>query len=196
MAKLDDLARVELETRAKLRRWLERHHDSSPGFWLVSAKKATGRPRIEYDAIVEELLCFGWVDSLPRKLDEARTMLLCTPRKPGSRWSRLNKERVEKMLALGKMAPRGLEVLTQAKQSGAWAALDAVEALEIPEDLAARLDALPPARAHFEAFPRSVKRGILEWILSAKRPVTRAKRVEQTATMAQKNERANQWPRK
>jgi uncharacterized protein YdeI (YjbR/CyaY-like superfamily) len=191
--RLDDLPRLVMSSRAEWRAWLEANHDRSGSLWLVTYKKASGRPTLSNDDIVEEALCFGWIDSLPRKLDSERTMLLLSPRKPGSLWSALNKRRAERIIAAGLMRPAGLALIEAAQADGSWTALDAVEALAIPDDLAAALDARPPARTHFEAFPRSAKRGILEWILQAKRPETRARRVEETARLAERNERANQW---
>jgi len=181
------------KTRAEWRQWLADNHSRAEGVWLISYKKATGKPRFEYSEAVEEALCFGWIDSKPNKLDDERSMLWFAPRKNGAGWSKPNKERVEKMLTAGLMAPAGLAKVEAAKKDGSWAALDAVEALEIPPDLAKALKASKAAQTNFEAFPRSVKRGILEWILNAKRPETRAKRVEETARLAEKNIRANQW---
>lgn len=113
----------------------------------------------------------------------------------GSGWSAPNKERVERMLALGKMAPAGLAKVTVARTDGSWAALDAVEALELPADLQLALAAHAPAHKHFDAFPRSVKlkRGILEWIHAACKPETRAARIAETALLAALNQHANQW---
>ncbi|MBL8046726.1 MAG: YdeI/OmpD-associated family protein [Anaerolineales bacterium] len=184
---------VHPKTRAEWRIWLEQNHTRAEGVWLISYKKATGKPRFEYDEAVEEALCFGWIDSKPNKLDDERSMLWFAPRKPGPGWSKPNKERVEKMLKAGGMAPAGLAKVEAAKKDGSWAALDAVEALEIPPDLGKALKANKKAKDYFEAFPRSVKRGILEWILNAKKPETRAKRVEETVRLAEKNIRANQW---
>jgi len=116
-------------------------------------------------------------------------------RAPCTGWSKLNKQRIERLTAAGLMAPAGLAKVEAAKQDGSWQALDAVEALDIPPDLAAALGSYPSARTHFDAFPRSVKRSILEWIASAKTPTTRAKRVEKTARLAQENIRTNQWRR-
>jgi len=163
---------VHPPTREDWRTWLEQNHARQQGVWLVTHKKATGKPHVDYDAAVEEALCFGWVDSLPRKLDAARSLLYFAPRKPGSGWSRLNKERAARLIAQNRMAPAGLEKIEAAKQDGSWAFLDAVEALEIPPDLSAALAAHPPAATYFDAFPRSARRGILEWIASAKRPET------------------------
>jgi len=133
------------------------------------------------------------VDSKPNKLAEERSMLWFAPRKSGSGWSKPNKERVEKLIASGLMTPAGLAKVEAAKQDGSWNALDGVEALEVPPDLGKVLAADRKAQEYFNAFPRSVKRGILEWIVSAKKPETRAKRIEETVTLAAKNIRANQW---
>ncbi len=186
--------RVEVTSRAALRAWLEAHHGRSESVWLVTYKKAASDRHVPYDAIVEEALCFGWVDSLPRRLDAERSMLLLSPRKPGSAWSAANKARVEALGAAGLLAAPGLAKIEAAKADGAWTRLDGVERLEVPDDLAAALAALPPAADRFAAFPRSTRRGILEWILQAKRPETRAKRVEETARLAAENLRANQFP--
>jgi uncharacterized protein YdeI (YjbR/CyaY-like superfamily) len=180
-------------TRAEWRDWLALHHAQPEGIWLITYRKAAGRPTLSYEDSVEEALCFGWVDSRPRKLDEQRTMLWFAPRKPKSGWSQPNKIRVERLIASGLMAPAGLAKIEAAKEDGSWNLLDEVERLQMPADLSAALDSLPDARPHFEAFPRSVKRGILEWIASAKRPETRAGRIAETARLAAQNERANQW---
>lgn len=180
-------------TRAEWRSWLEQNWSRAEGLWLVSYKKDTGKPRFEYDEAVEEALCFGWVDSKPNKLDDERSLLWFAPRKRGTGWSKPNKDRVEKLIAQGLMAPPGLAKIEAAKQDGSWNALDAVEALEIPPDLAEALASYPSAGKNFDAFPRSVKRGILEWIVNAKKPETRAQRVSETARLAQDNVRANQW---
>lgn len=184
---------VHPKTRAEWRAWLRKHHQREEGVWLVTYKKATGKPRIDYDEAVEEALCFGWVDSKPAKLDDERSMFYFAPRKPGTGWSKANKHRVEKLIAAGLMMPTGLAKVEAAKRGGSWLRLDSVEALEIPQDLAEALMAYPDAERHFEAFPRSVKRGILEWISNAKKPETRAKRIAETARLADQNVRANQW---
>jgi uncharacterized protein YdeI (YjbR/CyaY-like superfamily) len=183
-------------TRAQWRQWLEANHTRPDGVWLVTYKKETGQPRVEYDEAVEEALCFGWVDSKPNTLDERRSLLWFAPRKPRTGWSKPNKDRVERMLAAGLMAPAGLAKIDAAKADGSWSKLDAVEALDIPPDLAAALAAYPAAAANFDAFPRSVKRGILEWIATARKPETRAQRVDETARLAEDNVRANQWRQK
>jgi uncharacterized protein YdeI (YjbR/CyaY-like superfamily) len=186
---------IHLTTRVEWRAWLEQHHTRPEGAWLISFKKGTGKPRVSYEEAVEEALCFGWIDSTQRTLDDERAMLWFAPRKPRTGWSKLNKQRIERLTAAGMMAPAGLAKIEAARQDGSWHALDAVEALDIPPDLAAALSSYSSAPAHFDAFPRSVKRSILEWIASAKTPATRAKRVEETARLAEENIRANQWRR-
>ena len=184
---------VHPKTRADWRAWLSEHHQRDQGVWLITYKKATGKPRIDNNGAVEEALCFGWIDSKPNKLDDERSMLWFAPRKPGSGWSKINKERIARMIAAGLMMPPGLEKIEAAQKDGSWYALDAIEALEIPPDLAIALAAYPNAAINFEAFPRSAKRGILEWISTAKKPETRAKRIEETANLAEDNIHANQW---
>lgn len=186
---------VHPETRPEWRAWLDAHHASSSGVWLVTWKKATGKPRVEYEDAVEEGLCYGWIDSVARTVDGERSRLLFTPRKRGSGWSRPNKQRVERLLAAGLMTPAGLAVVAAAQADGSWSALDDVENLIEPDDLRDALDADAEARRYWDTFPRSVKRGILEWISNAKRPETRAKRVAETAEQAARGERANQWRR-
>ena len=190
---MGDREQVHVETRAQWRAWLEENSGRAAGVNVVTWRRPTGRPAPSYDDLVEEALCFGWVDSTGRKLDDERTMLWIAPRKKGSGWARTNKVRVERLIAEGLMTDAGLASIEAAKADGSWSRLDDVENLVVPPDLAGALDARPPAREHWEAFPRSVRRGILEWIVQAKRPATREKRITETAELAQRNERANQW---
>jgi uncharacterized protein YdeI (YjbR/CyaY-like superfamily) len=193
MALINDAPRQLFETADEWRHWLNANHASSSGIFLVYWKKATGRPSMSYDEMVEQALCFGWVDSRPAKLDDERTMLWFTPRKRGSAWAGPNKERIERLTAAGLMRPAGNAVVEAAKADGTWTLLDAVERLEVPDDLAARLGAVEGARAQWDGFPRSTRRGILEWIVQAKTPATRERRVQETAELAGRGERANQW---
>lgn len=189
----DSYPELTIESRAQWRDWLATHHDSAPGVWVTTHKKASGHPYVPIDDIIDEALAHGWVDSRPRAVDELRSQRLLTPRRPTSRWSRSNKQRVERLIATGRMAPAGLAAVKIAKQNGTWTALDEVETLTEPDDLRARLDADPAARRHWDDFPRSTKRAILEWIAAAKTPGTRKKRIDDTAAKAAINIRANQW---
>jgi uncharacterized protein YdeI (YjbR/CyaY-like superfamily) len=190
---LDKFERVEVTTRAQWRDWLSVNHEQTDSIWVVTFKKGASQPRVPYDDLVEEALAFGWVDSLPRKLDAERTMLLMSPRKPGSNWSAVNKARIETMTAAGLMHPAGLAKIEQARADGSWTALDAVDRLEVPADLADAFDQRPGSAEAFAAFPPSTRRGILEWIGNARRPETRAARIAETAEKAARGERANQW---
>lgn len=193
-----DLPLVHVATRAAWREWLEAEHATSTGVWAVTVKKPALGPNDEYVSAVdlnEECLCFGWIDSRPARIDGRYTALLCTPRKLGSGWSKVNKDRLERLLAVGRVAPAGLAAIERARQDGSWNRLDDVDRLAVPDDLADALDSLPPARTNFDAFPASARRGILEWINAAKTTPTRTKRLAETAQLAQQNGRANQWPR-
>jgi uncharacterized protein YdeI (YjbR/CyaY-like superfamily) len=180
-----DLPRVEVTTRAAWRRWLEKNHASAGSIWLVIEKKASGG-KVSYDDVIEEGLCFGWVDSRTRPLDERRYMLLFSPRKAKSGWSRTNKERVERLVRDGLMAAPGLAKVESAKGDGSWTSLDAIENLEVPPDLAAALARNAAAGKYFKSFRRSVQKVILLWIATAKRPETRAKRIDETVRLAAK----------
>jgi len=190
----DSYPQVVVRSREEWRAWLAERHDSARGVWLVTYKKPSPH-HLPYDDIVEEALAHGWVDSKPRKLDGERSQLLVTPRKPTSKWSAANKRRIERLTAAGQMTPAGLAAVETAKEKGTWNALDAVEALEEPDDLRAALEADPRSRRHWDDFPPSTRRGILEWIGNAKREETRQKRVAETARLAARNIRANQWRR-
>jgi uncharacterized protein YdeI (YjbR/CyaY-like superfamily) len=189
----DGRQRVMVETRADWRAWLALHHARPQGVWLVTWRTATGRPAPTYEEQVEEALCVGWVDSTAGRLDEERKMLWFSPRRRGSAWSRPNKERVVRLEAAGLMRDAGRRAIAVAKEEGTWSLLDDVEDGVVPDDLAAAFAAVPGSRERWEAFPRSARRGILEWIVQAKRPETRAARVTETATLAARGERANQW---
>lgn len=183
--------RVQIESRAEWRAWLAEHHAQDEGIWLVTFKKHTGDRYVAYDDVVEEALCFGWVDSLPRKLDDERSMLYISPRRKGSPWSGLNKRRIAKLNKQGLMMPPGEVQVEQAKADGTWTVYDEIEDLVIPNDLDSALDKNPTAREHFNAFSDSSKKGILWWIKSAKRDATRKKRVSETVRLAEMNVKAN-----
>jgi uncharacterized protein YdeI (YjbR/CyaY-like superfamily) len=188
----DGRVRVHVETRQEWREWLMNNHTRGVGVWLVSWKRTTGRPALTYEEIVEEALCFGWIDSKANTLDDERSMLTISPRKPGSGWSRPNKERIARLEAAGLMMPAGAAVIERARADGSWTKLDDVENLVVPGDLAAAFAANPGSAEQWEAFPRSAKRAILDWIVQAKTDTTRSKRVNETAELAARGERANQ----
>ena len=188
-----DAERFHAETRAQWRAWLADHAADSPGVWLVTWRKGSGRPVLSYEDAVTEALAFGWVDSTGNTLDDERTMLWFTRRKRGSGWARPNKRRIAELEAAGLMTDAGRAVVDAAKADGSWTLLDDVEDLVVPADLAAAFDAVPGSREHWEAFPRSAKRALLEWVVQAKTAPTRARRVAETSECAGRGERANQW---
>jgi uncharacterized protein YdeI (YjbR/CyaY-like superfamily) len=187
---MKNFTQVQIESRAELRAWLASNHGQTDSIWLVIFKKNKG-PHVGYDDIVEEAICFGWIDSRVAKLDEARSMLLLSPRKTGSAWSKVNKDRVARLAPLGLIMPSGQKMIDQAKVDGTWDKLNDVDALIEPDDLVAALDTTPQARHMWDRFPPSSRRGILEWINAAKRDETRQARVLQTATLAAQGIKAN-----
>jgi len=191
MSKIDQLRDYHPRDRQQWREWLQNNHDTSSGIWFIYYRKASGKVRVSYDDAVEEALCFGWIDSLPRKLDDQRSKLLFTPRKPKSVWSRLNKQRVEKLIEQSLITEAGLKKIEAAQQDGSWNKLDEAEALKIPLDLAEVLKTNKPAGKYFNLFSSSTKKAILGWIANAMRPETRSKRIEKTTAMAAENKRVN-----
>lgn len=181
---LDDLDQVLVTSRSQWRGWLEQNASTSPSIWLVTHKRASGKPAPTYDDIVEEALCFGWIDSTIRTRDPDTSMLLLSPRKPRSTWAATNKARVERLIASGLMTERGMRAVEVARANGSWELLDSVERLEVPDDLAAALDAQPASRAFFDAMPPGARKQSLWYVASAKRPATRAARIERIVTAA------------
>jgi uncharacterized protein YdeI (YjbR/CyaY-like superfamily) len=176
----DGLERVAAPDRATWRAWLEEHGETAPAVWLVYFKKGSGTPSITWSEAVEEALCFGWIDSKAKAIDERSYRQYFSPRKPKSGWSKINKASVERLIAAGLMRELGLRAIEIAKANGAWTSLDDIEALVIPDDLDAAFAAAPGAREGFDGLSRGTRRGILHWIASAKRDQTRANRIAAT----------------
>lgn len=186
-----DEDRITIESTTDLREWLADNHTTSSSVWLVRYRKHTGDRHVSWSELVDELLCYGWVDSLPRKLDADRTMIRISPRNPKSNWSGINKEKVARLRREGRMTPAGEALVEQAKANGCWTFLEDVEQLIVPPDLEAALGQNPDAGRYFERFPDSSKRGILEWIKTAKTDATREKRIRETVEKAARNVKAN-----
>lgn len=181
------------KTRNAWRKWLEKNHSNSPGIWLIYYKKESGKRKFDYADAVEEALCFGWIDSLPRKIDDERSALKFTPRKPKSVWSKLNKQRIEKLLEQKLMTRSGLAKIELAKKNGSWDTLNSsdlhTDNNSMPDDLKKNLSKYKKALANFTAFPPGYRKQFLFWIDSAKRPETRAARIKQTVLMAAANKK-------
>ncbi len=173
---------IEARNLAELRDWLNDNHATSGSVWLVTFKKGHA-DHLPFGEVVEELLCWGWVDSSVRGIDDVSFKHLISPRKETSAWSAVNKEIVERMRAEGRMQPSGEAKIAAAKANGMWDFLDDVERLQVPDDL---LEALNDARRGWDNLPRSTKRGLLERLKRAKTSPTRAKRVAECVEAAAK----------
>lgn len=175
---------------AAWRAWLAAHHATARGVWVASWRKASGRAPVPYADLVEEALCFGWIDSTVNTFDEDRGLQLMTPRKPKSTWTRLNRQRVADLEAQGRMTDAGRRTVAVAQANGYWTLLDPVEDLMEPEDLADALDASPTGRRAWDGFPPSARKQMLYWVISATRPETRAGRIAKIVAEAAAGRRA------
>jgi uncharacterized protein YdeI (YjbR/CyaY-like superfamily) len=167
-------------SRAGWRRWLASNPDRDEGLWVVYRKKSSDLGGPVYDDLVEEALCFGWIDSQVRRVDDDRVMQWFSPRRAGGLWSALNKERIERLVGEGLMTDKGQAAIDAAKADGSWSQLDDIDALVMPADLEDALAAAPEAQLAYEALSESAKKQRLWWIHSAKRPATRARRIDET----------------
>jgi uncharacterized protein YdeI (YjbR/CyaY-like superfamily) len=189
MGVMDDAERLELGSVEEWSAWLREHHGRPDGVWLVSPRKAAERA-FSYEESVLEALRYGWVDSTVRPLDDLRSMQWFAPRRRGSMWTRINKARVARLEASGLLEPAGAAAVVVAKDTGMWTLMDDVEDCVVPDDLGAAFGRHPGAREHWESWSPSAQRLILTWIVLAKRPETRAARVETTARSAARGEKA------
>jgi uncharacterized protein YdeI (YjbR/CyaY-like superfamily) len=172
---------IHLETVDQWHAWLEEHHRRREGVWLVGWKPRTGKPAIPYEEAIEEALCFGWVDSTYQSLDDERGMLWWSPRRKGSVWARSNKERVARLEAEGRMTDAGRAAVERARADGSWTILEAIDDLVVPDDLRLALAARHGALDRWESMSPTTRRAILFGIITAKKPETRRRRVEEAA---------------
>ncbi len=163
--------------RKAWRKWLEKNHGKQLGVWLIYYKKSSGKSRVSYDDAVEEALCFGWIDSIMKPLDEEKFMQKFTPRKTKSVWSALNKRRVEKLIADGLMMPAGLTIIETGKQNGSWTKLDHVENYEIPEDLKKVFSKNKKVAKWFHGLAPFKRKQLLYRLANAKLTETRARKI-------------------
>ena len=187
----DGIKTFHAESLDAWRNWLLENHQKEKSVWLIIYHKESNVPSIYYDAAVDEALCFGWIDSKPNKRDEQSYFQFFSKRNPKSNWSSVNKEKVARLTDQNLMHSSGLQLIQLAKKSGTWTALDDVENLIVPAELQKLFDQDEVAYSHWKKFPRSVKRGILEWVFNAKRQETRLKRIAETVQLAHENIRAN-----
>jgi uncharacterized protein YdeI (YjbR/CyaY-like superfamily) len=181
---------VRPRTREAWRRWLVANGVRRSEIWLLLAKKAAGPGWLSYEEAVEEALCVGWIDGLAKAWDTRFQALRFTPRKKDSVWSEPNKARVRRLVRAGRMTEGGLALVRHAKRTGSWTAPRVnVDPARLPPELAAALEARPAARAHFVALPPGQRRMALEWLASAKRPETRARRIAELVALSEEGRR-------
>ena len=180
-------------TQQAWRDWLQENHDSKQCVWVIYYKKSTGIPSISWSEAVDEALCFGWIDSTVRPIEEGKFRQYFTRRKPGSTWSKINKEKIVQLIAEGRMTEAGLASIETAKQNGSWTILDEVEELIIPADLEDAFHKYPGSKDFFLSLSKSVRKMMLSWIVLAKQAETRQKRIEEIAIQAGQKQKPKQF---
>lgn len=190
----------EIETfypisRQEWREWLQDNHDKKKSVWLIYYKKKSNIPTVLYSEAVDEALCFGWIDSKSKPVDEYTFMQFFSRRKNNSVWSKVNKEKIERLTKEGLMTKAGYEIIEKAKQNDSWTILDEAEALIIPDDLGKAFQKRNNAKEYFLSLSRSDKRNILQWLVLAKRKETREKRIIEIVALADKKQKPKQFSR-
>ena len=178
------------------RKWLAKNHLNEKSVWLIIYKKDSKTPSITYSEAVDQALCFGWIDSKPNKRDEISFYQFFAKRKPKSNWSKINKEKIEHLISEDLMTDSGMLAIKIAKENGSWDRLNEVDNLVLPADLLKAFNKNKLAKSNWEKFSKSVKQGILQWLLSAKKTETRQKRISEIVSLAEKNLKANQYVKK
>lgn len=191
MIKTENFEKVEITSAAELRSWLAEHHTQPASVWLIIYKKHMIAKYVSIDEILDELLCFGWIDGIARKLDDEKSMRLVSPRKV-KHWAESYKRRAERLLKEGRMQSSGLKSVNIAKQNGDWTIMEDVDALTVPVELAELFKSHPPAAQIFANSAPSYQRNVLRWLKLAKTAPTRQKRLLQIAQFAQENKRIPQ----
>lgn len=180
----DRFAWVQVQSEQELRQWLVEHHGQDDAIWLVTFKKLHPQRHVTHEQVLDQLVAFGWTDGVARRVDDDRTRQLVSPRRTQA-WAKSYKDRADRLAATGRMHPAGLASVERAKASGMWDAMNDVDNLVVPTDLAHALAAQPPADVEFAAFPASTRRSILRWIASARTSSTRTARITKTVDDAQ-----------
>ena len=181
------------KNRQEWRAWLEENHDKKQNIWLIYYKQKSKIPTVSYSDAVDEALCFGWIDSKAKSIDEVKFMQFFSKRKEKSVWSKINKEKIESLINSGLMAPAGFAIIEKAKANGSWAILDEVEALIIPPDLEEAFSQKLDAKTYFQSLSRTDQRNILQWLVLAKRPETRQKRIDEIVDLAELGQKPKQF---
>lgn len=188
-----EIETISPKNRQEWREWLQENHDKKQSVWLIYYKKKSNITTISYSEAVEEALCFGWIDSKAKPLDEEKFMQFFSRRKAKSVWSGINKEKIARLINEGLMTRAGYQIIEIAKQNGSWTILDEAEALIIPGDLDEAFQKRPNAKNYFSSLSRSDKRNILQWLVLAKKQETRQKRISEIAELAGQNQKPKQF---
>ena len=175
------------QSRTDWRQWLEKNHQSKQSVWLVYYTKKSNVPSLSWSEAVDEALCFGWIDSTKKTIDEISFMQLFSKRKPKSNWSKINKEKIQQLIDSEQMTKTGYESVETAKQNGSWTILDEVEELIIPNDLEKAFIKHKGSKDYFLSLSKSSRKMMLGWIVLAKRPETRQKRIDEVVESAEQN---------
>lgn len=191
MIQTDNFEKVEVTSQEELRHWLIEHHQQEESIWVVTYKKQIPNKYVSREEIIDEILCFGWIDGIRRKLDDERTMQLLSPRKV-QHWAKSYKERAQRLIEQGKMHEAGFQSIEESKKSGLWNFMDDVDTLIKPDDLIKELQKYPTAESFFDSIADSSKRWTLRWIKLAKTDKTRSKRIKMTAELAARGEKVPQ----
>ena len=187
---LETMKEVYVKTRKEWRNWLNQNHDKSSGIWLVFYKKHTGKNTLEYDEVVEEALCFGWIDSIIKKIDDEKYVRKLTPRKADSQWSDLNKKRIKKLKKQGLLTEAGIVKVREAKASGLWDKPDRPQiSSSLPRELESSLAKNKKAKSFFDQLAPSYQNRFIGWISSAKRQETKVRRLREAIALLEKGEK-------
>jgi uncharacterized protein YdeI (YjbR/CyaY-like superfamily) len=181
------------KNRHEWRQWLQEHHVDKASVWVVMYKKQSGKPSILWTDAVDEALCFGWIDSLKKSVDSESSIQFFSKRKSKSGWSKINKDKIIRLIEDGQMTAAGLATIETAKQNGTWTMLDTVEELLIPEDLEKAFKNHPGADEYFLSLSKSIRKMMLQWLVLAKRPETRQNRINEIAELAGKKMKPKQF---
>ena len=181
------------KSRAEWRTWLSENHESAQSIWLIYYRSSSNKPSLSWSDAVDEALCFGWIDSTKKTIDKESYMQYFSKRKPNSMWSKINKEKVAKLIKENLMTDAGFQSIVIAKENGSWNALDDIEALIVPRDLKEALATNREAMAFFNGLSNSAKKLLLHWVTFAKRPETRKKRIVELVESASQGHKPKQF---
>lgn len=193
MATRDARQEIYINTKTEWRQWLDDFHRSEQSVWVICNTQKSGLPVVGWADLVDEALCFGWIDSTRKTIDEGSFKQLFSKRKKNSTWSRINKEKVQKLIDNQLMTEAGYESIRIAKENDSWTILDTVEDLMVPEDLSKAFKDHPGSEEYFQSLSKSMKKMMLQWIVLAKRPETRKKRIDEIVENAAEGKKSKHF---